>query len=533
VNEPRSAPERAASTYDEMPYINKAFPQTHPDRLATLARLFGVASPDIETCRVLELGCASGDNLIPMAQSLPRARFVGIDFSQRQIDDGRDTVRALGLANIELRHGDIADVDAGWGTFDYVVCHGIYSWVPERIRDKVLAICGGNLAPQGVAFVSYNTYPGWRTRGMIRDMMLYHTATVEGAAAKVQQARAFLAFLAQSAPAGTPYGQMLRDEQELTGNEQDAYLFHDHLEENNEPVYFHQFAAAAARHGLQYLGEADFSSMLMMNFPPHVAETLRRIGNDVIRVEQYMDFLRCRMFRQTLLVHHGVRLERRLDPRLMRGFHVGALAEPVAPPLVLTQGDSVTFRAPHGATLTTGNAITKAALQLLRERWPLGYAFAELVAAARIRVAERTGAAADAGTLARDEAQLANELMMSYGVGVIELRMRAPTLALEASQRPLASPLARLQAERGRPLTNLRHEPVQLDEANRQVLRLLDGTRDRAALVAAMVGLARSGVLQVEHEGRRLTDGPLLAQMLGAGLDDALPSFARAGLIVQ
>ena len=187
-----------------MPYINKAFPQTHPDRLATLARVFGVTTADVETCRVLELGCASGDNLIPMALGLPNASFLGIDFSRRQIDGGRKNVAALGLPNIDLRHGDIADVDASFGTFDYIVCHGIYSWVPERIREKVLAICHENLSPQGVAFVSYNTLPGWRMRGMIRDMMLYHSAHASDARGKVQQARALLGFLAQSVPADTP-----------------------------------------------------------------------------------------------------------------------------------------------------------------------------------------------------------------------------------------------------------------------------------------------------------------------------------------
>ncbi len=523
---------QTAATYDEMPYINKAFPQTHPDRLATLAKLFGVTTPDTETCRVLELGCASGDNLIPMALGLPKASFVGIDFSQRQIDDGRETVRALGLTNIELRQADIADVDAAYGTFDYIVCHGIYSWVPAPIRDKVLAICSANLAPNGVAFVSYNTYPGWHMRDMIRNMMLYHSAAAAGAQAKVQQSRTLLGFLAQNVPADTPYSQILKQELELTGKEQDAYLYHDHLEENNQPVYFHQFAAAAQQHGLQYLAEADFSSMLLSNFPPPVVEALRPIGADIVRLEQYMDFVRSRMFRQTLLVHQGVPVQRRLDAQALKGFYLATLAQPANDaPVTLAQGAPVTFRAPHGATLTSGSSVTKAAMLLLAERWPLGYPFAELVTAARARLQE--GAAADPAAFARDEAQLANEMMQCYGVGVIELRLRAPNLCLTISERPLASPLARLQVERGRQLTNLRHEPVLLDEANRQVLRLLDGNRDRAALVAAMARLAKDGALHVQHEGRLLTEGPILEGILREGLAENLPRFARAGLIVR
>jgi cyclopropane fatty-acyl-phospholipid synthase-like methyltransferase len=151
--------EPVPTTYDELPYINKAFPQTHPDRLATLGRLFGLTPPDLETCRVLELGCASGDNLVPMALGLPNARFVGIDLSGHQIEQGQRQVSALGLSNIELRQFDIANIDASWGKFDYIVSHGIYSWIPAPVRERLLAICRDNLAPNGIAYVSSTRFP--------------------------------------------------------------------------------------------------------------------------------------------------------------------------------------------------------------------------------------------------------------------------------------------------------------------------------------------------------------------------------------
>jgi methyltransferase-like protein/2-polyprenyl-3-methyl-5-hydroxy-6-metoxy-1,4-benzoquinol methylase len=519
--------DRTQASYDELPYTKKAFPQTHPDRLATLAWLFGVDAPPIEACRVLELGCASGDNLIPMALSLPDARFLGIDFSQRQIDDGRKLAAALALPNVELRRADIAEVDAGWGAFDYIVCHGIYSWVPERIREKALAICSANLAANGVAFVSYNTYPGWHIRGMIRDMLLYHGAAAANAQAKVREARAFLAFLAQATPATTAYGRVVQQELESLANREDAYLYHEYFEENNAPFHFHEFVAAAARHGLQYLAEADYRSMLPESFPPPIAESLRRIGTDAIRLEQYIDFVRGRRFRQTLLVHEGVAIERRVDAARLRRLHAGAIVETVP-----AQGASTTFRAPSGATFQTEQALTQAALQWLTESWPLAYPFAGIAAAARARVAGSGRVAIEPETLARDEQALATDLLRAYGAGVVELRMRSPRLALVPSERPIASPLVRLQIERGLPLTNLRHENVPLDVANRQVLRLMDGTRDRDALVAAMTRMAQEGVIVVQHEGARLTGGPRLVQILRAGLAENLPRFARAGLLV-
>src|SRR5262249_21258700 len=171
---PTAARVPSVTSYDEVPYTSHPFPQTHPDRLATVATLMGLRPAPVQRCRVLELGCVSGGNLIPMVATLPESRFVGLDLSLLQIESGRRQAEALGLKNVELLNRNLREVGPDLGQFDYVICHGVYSWVPPEIRDKILAICSQNLAPDGVAYVSYNTYPGWHMRGMIRDMMSYH-----------------------------------------------------------------------------------------------------------------------------------------------------------------------------------------------------------------------------------------------------------------------------------------------------------------------------------------------------------------------
>src|SRR5436190_23362618 len=100
------ADERDVTSYDEVPYKSYPYPQSHPDRLATVATLFGMEPPPLDNCRVLELGCCSGGNLIPMAERFPGRRFVGVDYSQRQVAEGQATLKELGLENIELRHGN-------------------------------------------------------------------------------------------------------------------------------------------------------------------------------------------------------------------------------------------------------------------------------------------------------------------------------------------------------------------------------------------------------------------------------------------
>jgi methyltransferase-like protein len=183
------------NAYDEVPYPNWTHRDTHPRQLEAIATLFGMCPAPVTDCRVLEIGCASGSNLMPMARDLPGSTFVGFDLSATQIAEARAIAKEAGIGNVRFEHADILGVDDSWGRFDYIVCHGIYSWVPNDVREKILAICNTNLAADGVALVSYNVYPGWHIRGMIRDMMLYHVSRNEDAHAQIAQARAMLDFL--------------------------------------------------------------------------------------------------------------------------------------------------------------------------------------------------------------------------------------------------------------------------------------------------------------------------------------------------
>ena len=189
------------TSYDEVPYDSNPFPQTHPDRLATLATLFGMTPPPPSQARILELGCAAGGNLIPHALNHPEANVVGVDLSARQIADGQQIVDALKLENIKLLHKSITDIDKDFGEFDYIICHGVYSWVPDDVQEHILRIFKDNLSADGVAYVSYNTFPGWHMRGMIRHMMRYHVQQFADPNMQIKQARALHTFLSENVPA--------------------------------------------------------------------------------------------------------------------------------------------------------------------------------------------------------------------------------------------------------------------------------------------------------------------------------------------
>ena len=160
--------------YDEYLYDDYPFAETHPDWLSTLGVLFGLTPAPVTTCRVLELGCGLGGNLVGMGVALPHSEFVGIDLSANQIAHGRATVEAIGLHNVHLHAMNVCDVDESLGAFDYIICHGVYSWVPPDAQAAILRICRRQLAPHGIAYISYNVRPGWNLRSSLRDMLHRH-----------------------------------------------------------------------------------------------------------------------------------------------------------------------------------------------------------------------------------------------------------------------------------------------------------------------------------------------------------------------
>ena len=513
------------SSYDAVPYESFPFPQTHPDRLATVARLFGLQPSPVPRCRVLELGCAGGGNLIPMAAALPHAQFVGVDLSAVQVAQGRRLIEALRLSNVRLHAMSITDVDAAFGQFDYIVSHGVYSWVPDAVQQAILRICDERLSACGVAYVSYNTLPGWRMRGMVRDLMRYHAMTIEDPAQRVAQARAILDFFARSVPTqGDAYGMLLQSELQGLRRAADYYILHEHLEDINEPIYFHEFAARAARHGLLYLGEADLSAMLTSNFAPDVHETLLRIAPDVIRQEQYMDFLRNRTFRQTLLVRDGAPVQRSVVPERVQELWIASPLKPTQEPCDLAANVAQSYRANDGGTLTTPNAVTKAAMGLLAQRWPAATAFDDLLrdALARLRPLDIR---AEAPGLSAGET-LASDVLQCHAAGLVELRTRPSDFVVTPGKQPVASALARWQARQGLPnMTSLRHETVTVDPTVARLLPLLDGSRDRSAICRSVAAWATG-----RSEGLKLS-GKTLAWRVDDQVDRTLDSLARAALL--
>lgn len=508
----------SSESYDAIPYDSDPFPLTHPRHTAALAHLFGLETPQLDKCRVLELGCAAGGNLIPMAVELPEARFVGIDLSAKQVAAGNDLVKRLNLDNVELRHASITDFGPEEGQFDYIICHGVFSWVPRPVQESIIKICKQNLSANGIAYVSYNTYPGWHMRGVVRDMMKYHVEQFNDPRTRIQQARCLLNFLTDSVGQDAEaYQKVLSDEARILSRHTDTYLFHEHLEEVNEPCYFYEFADRIDKIGLQYLGDAEFPTMLARNFKASTFEILRDVP--MLQQEQYMDFLRNRMFRRTLICHEGIKLVRAINSNSLMDLYLASCPPMTFSDPLLDSEEPAEFRGTVGIT-TVRQPITKAALIYFGEQAPRHVHFEELFESSIDRVRPFYSGARQVDA-ARTKELLAADLITILGAGLIQVVSQAPQFQISISQRPVASQLARLQAHHGYKVTNRRHELVNLEGFSRHMIHRLDGSHDRRSLAYAIQKSMRDGSLAVKQG-----DSPI-SNMEPATIDSVVDSTLR------
>jgi SAM-dependent methyltransferase len=436
-----------------------------------------------------------------MAVALPGASFVGVDAAPGAIARGQQLIDAVGLANVTLHAQPFEQFTPTAEGFDYVIAHGVYSWVAPASRDRLLEICRRALARAGVAYVSYNALPGGRLREALRDMLRCHTADESEPGERIAQARALLRFLLEGWPSEHAFATALRHEAEGLLDRGDPSLLHDDLADVNAAVYFHEFAAHASAHGLQYLAEADFFEMQIGVTAEPVADALLGV-QDPIRREQYLDFLKGRMFRQTLLCATEHELDRTPRPLALERLAVSTPARRAG------EGEpdgNVTFEGPTGSTLTTDHPLVVEALERVGGQWPAAVWVRELIGS---------------GSSAAERAALCDALLRSYAANLVQLHADPPRVTTTPGERPRASALARHQARTGHVVTNLRHAAVRIeDDLGRRLVALLDGSRDRAGLMAELRTF-------LDESGGRLTD-----EDLRNGLAASLEGLARLALL--
>ena len=458
-----------ARKYDAVAYAAQAHPLSHPGHLATVATLLGLDAPDVATCRVLEVGCSDGANLLPMAATLPAARFVGCDLSGHAIAEARRRTQELGLTNITFLECDLATMADDGEPFDYIIAHGVYSWVPAPVRDALLALAGRSLTRNGVLFVSLNVFPGCHVRQAAWQMLHHHVDGIADLRAKLDAARAFAALIAEPGMTQTEVDALLRQVFKQLSGQTDSALLHDDLAVPNDPVYFHEFATHLAQHRLAFLADAKLSMMTTAGLSPRMQQLVA--GMDRLQREQYLDFARLRRFRQALACRADAMPAIAERPASVSNMHVAASMA-----LVRATAEGKAFVGTPTAADVNVRA-TQRVLKWLVEIAPRIVPVAEVVAWQREHFPEDILAARPLPAL----------LAETCYAGTVELYVHPPRLAAVAGERPCASPVARWQARRQTRVTNLRHESLGIDDPLAlKLLTLADGTHTRADLAAAL-----------------------------------------------
>jgi methyltransferase-like protein len=487
-------------TYDDVPYPSYPVAASHPDRLYSVARLFGLKPIPPEHARILEIGCAGGGNIMPVASQFPNSTCVGIELSQVQVDDAFIANKLIGLKNVQIKQGSVADITPEFGKFDYIICHGVFSWVPEFVREAILKVSSQNLSENGVAYISYNTLPGWYFRGMIRQMLLRHVRDIDDPRKKIEQARALLGFLVTANETqNTPHAAYLRGEAEFLSRQPDTYLFHEHLEEFNNAFFFEDFIAEASKHGLQYLGESNLAVMWNGSFPAETRQTLETITNPV-KSGHYADCIAGRTFRQTLLVHQGLSISRKLGKDHVEGVRVAGKFTLVEPPQ--TQSGSTdpkekSYKTLGDHTMTTTQTVCHAIMESMNDVFPASLSIDELYAEIERRAAEDL----QRGKIAQKD--ILATMVQWMLAGYIEFRFDGDRLTTKLDGNPTVTSWARTQARANKYVTTLRHEIITVSEVHRQVIPFLDGTRDINGIANEIKLLVDLGLMDINLNSQK------------------------------
>jgi len=471
------------ASYDELPYDSLPLPETQPDFLAAVAKLHGFDAPDPARARILELGCAQGGNLIPLAWRWPESECVGIELSRVQAEAGAAFIQALGLSNARILHGDLAALPDGLGEFDYIIAHGVFSWVPLSVQQALLDVCRRHLSPHGIAYVSFNVAAGWQKLQPLRTALTARTTAALPAPARYQHALRVLDDL--TAEWCDP--DLLKEVAYLK-SAAPSYLFHEYLADFNAPMTFGEFVAHLDRHGLRYVGEAG-ARRAVVELEDAWGLIPESMAGRWLDAESALDDALGTRFRRALIARADAACAQPPQAAALGGLSFYSdLASNEE--IDLEAATEQVFVNPVGNTFHVAQPLMKAAAMVLSAAYPGASSYPDLLGAARQVMADY-GVADVADERAFSEALF--QLVVTQGVMVTV--WTGPTVA-EPDERPAAHSLARQQA--GTPgwvVSGARHVAIDLDPLGRLLLGWLDGRRTVDELTQRMqASLAQSGV---------------------------------------
>jgi len=519
--------------YDGLSYTSYPYYHSHPDHLFTIAKMFDVSAvnPAKQNISVLEIGCASGNNLIPIALRYPEARLVGIDFSISQIIQAQKQAVELNIKNISFENISISNTKNRDEKIDYIIAHNIISWVDDTTISEVFDLVANLLKPQGVALFSYNVKSGCSAASTLRDMVLYNAQWVEGNQNKIQQAQSFLTFIINTLENdNTPFAQILRAEaQALIANKN---MLCDYFISEYRTYNFHEFNQELEKRDLQYLSDSYLPSMYIGNAPPNITKALEQV-NDIVDLEEYMDFFIQKHFKASLVCHKSISLKRDMSNYDSSEFYICSNITPEISSKEIVNFDDINqtlnffVSSRNDLNIQTNSAVMKASF----------YSIAESASINHVKLPQIIDMASEKlPNIPREDIQkeFMSEFMGLIFSGYINITNFSPDAATALSSKPIIYRLARYQALQNDDLwvTNLRGQIVQIGLFEKYVFRYMDGSYNLDAIAEFMFNHTKQGDLSFSKDKEIITDTDQIKEEIALHLQDTLNFTLQMCLLV-
>jgi hypothetical protein len=443
--------------YDSVDYPSGVDAQLTPDHIRAVGLFHGWDAPDPATASVLEIGCYDGLNLIAVAAVYPRARCVGFDLAARGIEQGRLIARAAGVDNVELRHDDILEFPRAGEQFDYVVCHGVYSWVPQAVRDALPGLIAARLAPGGVAYLGYDALPGCGAKYAIATYLQRLVGRIPEFDARLDATEQVIDTLARNHDATSQLKPQLEALRTMLRSLDRGYVFHDWLAPHYRPDWTREVAARSAAAGLRHVADVTFGDDASYDLDEDARRLLALAGDDFVERADALAVLRgTRLFRTDLLVRADAPPAPLPDAMHRISYTFLGNRVPSEP------SDAGASRFDVGENLlVTADPTLAAILDALEAAAPGELGFDAL----------RRTTGAEPPEL---EATLRGLVLRS----VLQVHSTPQPFTLTPGERPLAGRLIRAMLNMGDQAVSLRHRRVVAgDKPARLLMALCDGTR--------------------------------------------------------
>ena len=430
----------------DIEYTAHFFHVMGPAHLRFILAMKGVeVSTDGADFNYMELGSGQGLTSLVLAAAHPRARFFANDFNPAHIQRSRRLAAAAGLENVTFLETSFADLgDAGLPQMDFIVLHGIYSWVSPENQQAIVRFAGRHLKPGGMLYASYNVTPGWAPVEPLQRLVRMYAARLPGTSdQRMAGAVRFVEGLADAGAAFLKASPMLPATLERMKGKS-SYTAHEYLNGHWELLTHAELAAQLGEAKLRFAASADATDLVeRFVLAEPAARFLAGFDGDPLR-ETVKDYLRNNNFRRDIFVRGGVAMKAGAQARRL-GTLSFALARPrgaCALSVKFPVGTVQLAVAPHTAILDAlaEGPRTMAELAALADAGNLGETarrMAALVAAGHVAPCA-AGWAGAADPAAEQATRRLNQVMLDEGRdGAPFTVLASPVLGSGVSVAPL------------------------------------------------------------------------------------------------